>query len=310
MEYFMYCGRGVSGAVGVVEELEDEDFEEVELVGAGAYSFALGVELADGGDVFDDLPGTIVGEAGLDVGELAGPFEAEFGHEAAVGFVGGVEGGEQVGEEIEEEGCGDNRLMVLGVAAEVVDDFVDAGHVAAGDGGNQFEVVVVFADADVALHAFGGNHGVGGECDGHFADFVVDARQVGAYVVLKHCEGLVVNGEAALLDEFTDGVGDGCGRETFRLKNYGAAFGKAFGEGGALDGGTAGYDDEQGGGNGAFEVGEQLVEPCHGYGLRFLDDDDLTLGHHGVALAGFSHGGGVGLRRVEGVLVEVAFRLG
>lgn len=40
--------RGVSGAVGVVEELEDEDFKEVELVGAGAYAFALGVELADG----------------------------------------------------------------------------------------------------------------------------------------------------------------------------------------------------------------------------------------------------------------------
>lgn len=84
MEYFMYCGRRVSGAVGVVEELEDEDFEEVELVGAGAYAFALGVELTDCGDVFDDLPGTVVGEAGLDVGELAGPFEAEFGHEAAV----------------------------------------------------------------------------------------------------------------------------------------------------------------------------------------------------------------------------------
>lgn len=200
--------------------------------------------------------------------------------------------------------------MILGVAAEVVDDFVDAGHVAAGDGGNQFEVVVVFADTDVAFHAFGGNHGVGGECDGHFADFVVDARQVGAYVVLEHGEGFVVDGEAALLNEFTDGVGDGCGRETFRLENYGAAFGKAFGECGALDGCAAGYDDEQGGGNGALEVGEQLVEPCHGHGLRFLDDDDLTLGHHGVALAGFGHGGGVGLRRVEGVLVEVAFRLG
>lgn len=84
MEYFMYCGRGVSGVVWVVEELEDEDFEEVELVGSGAYAFALGVELADGGDVFDYLPGTIVGEAWLYVGELAGPFEAEFGHEAAV----------------------------------------------------------------------------------------------------------------------------------------------------------------------------------------------------------------------------------
>lgn len=64
-----------------------------------------------------------------------------------------------------------------------------------GKGVDKFETVVFAADAYIALYHLGSHRRARGQKSGELVDFVVQAREVGAYEIAQHLEAFGVGGK-------------------------------------------------------------------------------------------------------------------
>ena len=121
--------------------------------------------------------------------------QIKLGHQPRIRTVGRIIGRQHIGKEVEYRGGSHNQRHGFWIAPEISQYAEHLGSIARSNGIDKLKTIVLATHAYIALYHLGSHRRALRQKSGELVDFVVQAREVGAYEIAQHLEAFGVGGK-------------------------------------------------------------------------------------------------------------------